>query len=339
MSVQINGGSATLKVPGCENVSKNPKICENYCFYFYFESTKRKSFEKRQNVCKLVVSILKYFSDIKKEHFKTLNKELIQKLTKLSVETIKNCFGRVFRGQIWSAGRRVIRNLQYFWAVGRKKYFFTKADLNCDKNDQWRPQCLIYGQINCFGKIKGTNRKLKKSETNGGRHDDGGQHNDGGLHDDDGGRHDDGGQHDDGGRHDEGEQFMDKSGETVPIGWDEQLGFLVHLNHSKIVNKVIRYYTFKVGSHLSNLVCSIFELSSHIYFDLVCSVFNPSSHLSNLVYSNFILSSLFYFVWSNFGLNSLLSNLAASEILTGFDPILFVALSTELFVALSSLLF
>ena len=60
LSVQINGDSRTLKVPGCQNMSKNLK---NEGFYFVFESTKRKVFEKRQNVLKWIKSIYKWMND------------------------------------------------------------------------------------------------------------------------------------------------------------------------------------------------------------------------------------------------------------------------------------
>ena len=70
-----------------------------------------------------------------------------------SVKTRKSCF---FRGRNWAVGRRLIGNLQSFWAVGRRKYFlkfltsflllsFVLSGLNDEKNDQWRPQSLNLG--------------------------------------------------------------------------------------------------------------------------------------------------------------------------------------------------
>ena len=50
VSVQINGGKLTLRGSGCENVSKNLKICDKICetnlLYFFLEGT---SFEDAIN--------------------------------------------------------------------------------------------------------------------------------------------------------------------------------------------------------------------------------------------------------------------------------------------------
>ena len=80
LKCDINHQGSFPQGGGWSDVSKKVKIREIDCFYF--ESTKRKVFEKRQNVCKLITFLLKYFSGNQEDRFKTNIRTLAQKLTK-----------------------------------------------------------------------------------------------------------------------------------------------------------------------------------------------------------------------------------------------------------------
>ena len=76
------------EVLGEKKVSKSIKTGENVLVAI--ESTKRKAFEKRQNVCKWFVFVLKLFSNIQDDHFEPFKSNLSLKLTELLTLTFKS---------------------------------------------------------------------------------------------------------------------------------------------------------------------------------------------------------------------------------------------------------
>ena len=253
----INGGSSTLRVPGCENVSKNLRICEICCFYFYFESTKRKLFEKRQNVCKWIGFLLKYLSDNQDGCFKTTNKVLRLKLTQ-------------FLDSQFSYSQRPKKIEDRPSNVGQTADNFNKIE-----NSTLKSVCQF----------------IRHDE--GGRHDKGSQHDKGSRHDE-GCQHDEGGQNDDGGRHadgsghdDGGRQVKEKSGEIVPIGWDERLGLFVHLS-----NSIIKVHFVTVIAAFVSLSSTLFTIQAKNVEELL---FFLTQAKNNLERETFVMR-----VWSSF---------------------------------------
>ncbi len=83
----LGGQPSTL---GWFNVSKAHKTSE---LWFVYESTKKKRFEKRPNVCKWLKILLKSFCQHLSDHFKLFRSILALKLTKIQAFETSNIFG------------------------------------------------------------------------------------------------------------------------------------------------------------------------------------------------------------------------------------------------------
>ena len=142
MSVVFNGSNVDLEGQGGPplalgwfTVSKVPNISE---IWFVFESTKKKRFEKRPNVCKWLKIFFNSFSRHPSDHFKLFRSILALKLTELQTFESSNNFGSS------SFGRRPENTEEILSNVCRTAHFFLE---NFIKVIFW-PKNLVFEIIN-----------------------------------------------------------------------------------------------------------------------------------------------------------------------------------------------
>jgi hypothetical protein len=120
---------------GWFTVSKVSKIRE---FCFDYESTKKKRFEKRPNVCKWLKILSKSVSQHPVDHFKLFRSILALKLTELQAFEISNIFGSS------SFGRR-LKNIEEILSNGYRTAHFSFE--NFKKVIFW-PKSLVFKILN-----------------------------------------------------------------------------------------------------------------------------------------------------------------------------------------------